>query len=76
MRTTVDIDDDILQAAKELARAENKTAGKVLSELVRKGLTMGFQEEQAEFRGGFRMLPRTGQVLTPETVEKLLEEDP
>ena len=33
MRTTLDIDDDILQAAKELARAEKKTAGQVLSEL-------------------------------------------
>ena len=39
MRTTLDIDDDILQAAKELARAEKKTAGQVLSELARKGLT-------------------------------------
>ncbi len=39
MRTTLDIDDDILQAAKELARAEKKTAGQVLSELARRGLT-------------------------------------
>ena len=28
MRTTLDIDDDVLQAAKELARSEKKTAGK------------------------------------------------
>jgi len=33
MRTTLDIDDDILQAAKELGRLEKKTAGQVLSEL-------------------------------------------
>jgi hypothetical protein len=38
VRTTLKID-DILQAAKELARAEKKTAGQVLSELARKGLT-------------------------------------
>ena len=43
MRTTLDIDDDILQAAKELARAEKKTAGQVLSELARKGLTQPMQ---------------------------------
>ena len=39
MRTTLDIDDDILSAAKELARAEGKTAGQVISDLARKGLT-------------------------------------
>jgi hypothetical protein len=38
MRTTLDIDDDVLQAAKELARRERKTAGRVLSELARRGM--------------------------------------
>jgi hypothetical protein len=39
MRTRLDIDDDVLLAAKELARRERKTAGQVLSELARYGLT-------------------------------------
>ncbi len=39
MRTTVDIDDDILAAARDLARAEGKTMGQILSELARRGLT-------------------------------------
>ena len=38
MRTTLNIDDDVLQAAKELAAARAKTAGQVVSELMRKGL--------------------------------------
>jgi hypothetical protein len=38
MRTTLDIDDDILQAAKELAQRERKTAGRILSELGRRRL--------------------------------------
>jgi hypothetical protein len=38
MRTTLDLDPDVLQAAKELAAARGSTAGKVLSELARKGL--------------------------------------
>ena len=38
MRTTLDIDADILQAAKELAALHKKTVGQVVSELVRKGL--------------------------------------
>jgi hypothetical protein len=38
MRTTLDIDDDVLQAAKELAHSRRTTAGKVLSELARRAL--------------------------------------
>jgi len=37
MRTTLDIDDDVLQAAKELAQRDKKTTGEMLSELARKG---------------------------------------
>jgi hypothetical protein len=33
MRTTLDIDDDVLQAAKERARRDKKTTGEVISEL-------------------------------------------
>ena len=38
MRTTVDLDDDILQAAKELAQSRGLTAGRVISDLVRQAL--------------------------------------
>ncbi len=39
MRTTLDIDDDLLIVAKELARRERSSAGKVVSRLVRESLT-------------------------------------
>jgi hypothetical protein len=84
MRTTLDIDDDILQAAKELARAEGKTAGQVLSDLARKGLTqphgpvMGFAEEAVApyvFQDGWYVLTnREGVVVTNELVDRLIEE--
>jgi hypothetical protein len=84
MRTTLDIDDDILQAAKELARAERKTAGQVLSELARKGLTqqapaIGFSEEAVPMgfnrKDGWYQLPnREGVVVTKELVDRLIEE--
>jgi hypothetical protein len=82
MRTTLDIDDDILQAAKELARAEKKTAGQVLSELARKGLTQaaasGVGEEAATgyvMKDGWYQLPnRQGLVVTKEMVDRLIEE--
>ena len=38
VRTTLDIDDDVLQAAKELADHRKTTAGKVLSDLARQAL--------------------------------------
>ena len=83
MRTTLDIDDDILQAAKELARAEKKTAGQVLSELARKGLTQapaapGLAEEAAPpfvLKDGWYMFTnREGLVVTKEQVDRLIEE--
>lgn len=74
MRTTLDIDEDVLQAAKELARNEQKTAGQILSDLARKALTQS-TVSPSEYRGGFRLLPRAGKIITPELIEKLLEED-
>ena len=39
MRTTLDIDTDVLAAAKELARQQNVSAGQVVSQLLRRVLT-------------------------------------
>ena len=39
MRTTLDIDDDLLAATKEMARKEGATAGQVVSRLLRNSLT-------------------------------------
>ena len=38
MRTTLDIDDDILAIARQLAAQQGKTAGQVVSELARRAL--------------------------------------
>lgn len=87
MRTTLDIDQDILQAAKELARAQNKTAGQVLSELARKGLTQpgrasGLAEDVVSYaaepfvmkNGWYVLTGREGVVVTKEQVDRLIEE--
>lgn len=39
MRTTLDIDEDVLVAAKELARRQKLSAGRVVSQLLRASLT-------------------------------------
>jgi Arc/MetJ family transcription regulator len=75
MRTTIDIDDDVLTAAKELAAVEKRTAGQVISDLARRALTERSDQGTPERRNGFRLLPRTDKVITVEFIEKLLEED-
>ena len=39
MRTTLDIEDDVLAAAKELARSQRVSAGHVISSLLREALS-------------------------------------
>jgi hypothetical protein len=52
MRTTLEIDDDVLQAVKEIAARRKTTAGRVLSDLARQSL------EFAEIRNGVPLMPR------------------
>jgi len=53
MRTTLDLDDDVLLAAKELANARGTTAGKVVSDLLRQALT---PRRSARLRNGVPVL--------------------
>lgn len=78
MRTTLDIADDVLQAAKERARREHKTAGQVLSELARQSLTAssaltGIREPEAVY--GFKPFPPRGGLVTDELINTLREAD-
>jgi hypothetical protein len=38
MRTTLELEDDVIQAAKQLARQRGATIGQVVSQLIRQGL--------------------------------------
>ena len=55
MRTTLDIDDDLLQAAKELAAVKGQTAGRVVSDLLRQALRA---PAVGRARNGVPLLPR------------------
>ena len=75
MRTTLDIDEDILQVAKEIAASRGSTAGKILSELARKALAPSGTEE---VRNGVPLLPRRSPAeLKPnlETVNRMRDEE-
>jgi hypothetical protein len=78
MRTTLDIDEDVLRAAKELARREKKTAGKMISELVRRALgassTVTAAKEPKPVHG-LRPFPRRGGIVTNELIDRLREDD-
>ncbi len=56
MRTTLDLDMDILQAARELARAQRATMGQVVSDLVRRALMPSGPATRT--RNGVPVLPR------------------
>jgi hypothetical protein len=77
MRTTLDIDDDLLAAAKELARREGATAGQVVSRLLRRSLTGGAAavpstRKRGKPVAGFVPFPaKPGVVITNELVDAL-----
>jgi hypothetical protein len=77
MRTTLDIDDDVLQAAKEMARREKKTAGQVVSMLARSALVA--PRGALATRGprplhGFRPFAARGGIVTNELIDSLRED--
>ena len=79
MRTTINVDDDVLLTAKELARREGKSAGAVISELARKGLTGGLAADNVETSDGFygfHPLPSRGRPATNELINRLRNEEP
>jgi predicted transcriptional regulator len=70
MRITLEIDDEVIAAAEKLAKARRTTVDQVISDAAQNDLGRA----QRIIRNGFPVLPKTGRVVTPELVEKLLEE--
>ena len=80
MRTTLDIDDDILSASKELAKAAGKTAGQIISELARKALTAPsaathHRAESPRAIYGIQPLPHRCGIVTSEMVRQLIDDE-
>ena len=75
MRTTLDIDDDVLRAAKEIAELQRKTAGQVVSELLRKALHP--TPRSLRVRNGVPLLTRRpgAPVLTMALVNQLRDDE-
>jgi hypothetical protein len=83
MRTTLDIADDILFAAKEMAKREKKSLGQIISELARRAFvgpgapdpghtppnTPQVSERLASY--GIHPLPKRGGIVTNELIDRL-----
>ena len=78
MRTTLDIDNDVLHAARELSRRERRSLGAVVSELARRGLAaparaVAAAEPAAVY--GFRPFGSRGAIVTNELIDQLRDDD-
>ena len=75
MRTTLDIEEDVLLAAKEMARQKGMTVGRVLSDLARKSLTRKSSAIKKDGLPLFPVQPDAG-IVTLELVNQLRDETP
>ncbi len=78
MRTTLNIDDDVLQAIRDIAKRRSRPAGAVVSDLLRRSLTGAdrsgeedsMDQPVAEF--GFRPFRKSGgRLVTNESIDRL-----
>ena len=76
MRTTLNLDSDVLEAAKMLAAKERKPLGTVISDLLRRAVEP--PPAPPLQRNGIPLFPvaQGARAVTPEIVKELLDETP
>jgi hypothetical protein len=75
MRTTLQIDDDVYEAARALAKAEGKSLGQIVSGLARRGLRPRLEPRR---RGAFPVfrVPAGARPLTLDLIRRALDDEP
>ncbi|MGI8506201.1 MAG: antitoxin [Solirubrobacteraceae bacterium] len=73
MRTTLELDDDVVMAARELAADGRRSLGSVISELARRGLTPARVEADGDLP--VIRVPAGTAPITPHMVRRALDED-
>jgi hypothetical protein len=75
MRTTLDIDDDLLGSVREFAQYNRTSIGRVVSDLIRKSIEQ--PTEEWEIKNGVPLMPEVpGEPpLTLEMVKQMMDED-
>lgn len=76
MRTTVNLDEDVLLAARERARREHRSIGSVLSDLAREGLTASRHSGALPpSHHGFEPVPSRGGTVTNTLIDEIREDE-
>ncbi len=78
MRTTLNIDDDLLLAVKDRARREGVSVGELVSSLLREAIQRGSRSSEvreAEPFYGFEPLARRDTVVTNDLINQLRDEE-
>lgn len=77
MRTTLNIEDDALLAARLHAQRERVSLGEAVSQLLRRGaaLPSAADPTQPPLRGRFALLPQRDEVITTQHVRELMERE-
>lgn len=81
MRTTLNVEDDLLIALREIAKRESRSLGAVVSRLLRQQLTgrsasvaVVSRAEESEGEFGFRPFPKRGGIVTNAMIDRLRSE--
>ncbi len=76
MRTTLNLDDDVIETARALASQKGKSLGEVVSELIRRAVQSAAKAPAK--RNGIPLFPvaRGARRVTPGIVAELLDETP
>ncbi|MDQ6751395.1 MAG: antitoxin [Actinomycetota bacterium] len=73
MRTTLDLDDELMAVARDLATANRQSLGSVISDLARRGLTRARVEADGDLP--VIRVPAGTPAITPQMVRRAVEED-
>ena len=77
MRTTLNVDDDVLAFAQAHARHEHISIGEAVSRLVREGIHARNSNPASlrEPESRYALLPARDEVITPEHVRSLMDQE-
>jgi hypothetical protein len=79
MRTTLNLDEDALQAARHVAQRERMSLGEAVSMLVRQGATQPLGSARGNvtppLRGRFALLPLRDEIVTSAHVRDLMDRE-
>jgi hypothetical protein len=75
MRTTLTLDDDVYEAALAFSQSSGEGLGKVVSQLIRRGLKPAPPVKKGRRRFPVFDVPPNAPIITPERIDRFIEEE-